>query len=141
MGARGPLPKAAFSEPKAPCKGVGQPPTYISDEAKRHYLALSELLSDRLEPEDESILASCAQAMAEIAQGNVTLAREGYVTDGPQGPVMNPWVRVRALAHKEFQTSAAKLGLSPADRHRLAGSLAPKDASTTTSDFDPNDSA
>ncbi len=106
-----------------------------------HFVALAELLGDRLEPEDESILAACAQAMAEIAQGNVILARDGYVTEGPQGPVMNPWVRVRALAHKEFQTSATKLGLSPGDRHRLAGSLAPKEQSNPSGEFDPQDSA
>jgi len=105
-------------------------------------MRLAELLKERLEPEDEPLLAICAQSMAEIAEANVKIANESPVSDGPQGPVMSPWVRFRALAHKEMKDAAAKLGLSPADRHRLAGSLnAPPAEAPGGSDFNPDESA
>ena len=141
MGARGPLPKAAFAQPMKPGRGVGEPPTYITDDAKMHYMALASLLKDRLEPEDEATLAHCSQAMAEIALANVSLQRDDYVTSGPQGPVMNPWVRVRDLAHKRFDSAAAKLGLSPADRIKIKASLAEITPDVGSPDFDSSESA
>jgi len=135
MGRRGPLPKAAYQADAQPNgTGVGEAPTWISDEAKRHYMFLAEILGTRLEAEDTYNLALAAQAMAEIAASNVMLAREGCTTEGPQGPVMHPAARFRALAHKEFQTASAKLGLSPGDRQRISSSLNVKEP-TGPSDF------
>lgn len=115
---------------------MGIAPTYITDEAKRHYAALAERLADRLEPEDEAAVAMCSQAMAEIAEGNVTLARSGYVIETAQGEIANPWVNIRDKAHKRFDVGSAKLGLSPADRHRLLAALAPPEDAGGATDFD-----
>lgn len=106
-----------------------------------HYMQLSALLKDRLEPEDEATLAHISQAMAEIAMANVALSRDEYVTEGPQGPVMNPWVRVRDLAHKRFDSGAGKLGLSPADRVKLKAALADATPEVGSPDFDSAESA
>lgn len=136
MGSRGRIPKVAFSEYAKPAKGVGDAPTYITETAQGYYADLAELLSTRLEPEDEHVLAQCAQAMAEIAQSNVQLACNGYTYQGPQGEMPSPWIRIRALAHKEFQVASAKLGLSPADRHRMTGALATQEQAGGPADFD-----
>ena len=136
MGRRGPISQTAFSDRAAPARGVGIAPTYISDEAKAYYAKLAELLKDRLEPEDESALAMVSQAMAEIAEGNVTLSRNGYVFEGPQGDVANPWVNIRDKAHKRFDVASSKLGLSPADRHRIMASLQAPEQIGGPTDFD-----
>lgn len=144
MGARGKIPKSAFADYARPAKGVGDAPTYINETAQGYYADLAALLSGRLDPEDEHVLAQCAQAMAEIAQSNVQLARNGYTYQGPQGEMPSPWMRIRALAHKEFQVASAKLGLSPADRHRMTGALAAQEQPGGPADFDKehgNDSA
>jgi len=136
MGSRGRIPKAAFSDFAKPAKGVGNAPTYITAVAQGYYAELAALLSTRLEPEDEHVLAQCAQAMAEIAQSNVQLSNNGYTYQGPQGEMPSPWMRIRALAHKEFQVASAKLGLSPADRHRMTGALAAQEQPGGPADFD-----
>lgn len=136
MGSRGRIPKAAFADYVKPAKGVGDAPSYITLEAQKYYAQLSELLTTRLEPEDEHVLAQCAQAMSEIARSNVELARNGYTYQGPQGEMPSPWMRIRALAHKEFQVASAKLGLSPADRHRMTGALAAQEQAGGPADFD-----
>jgi len=138
MGNRGPLPKSAFSEATKAPKGVGLPPAHLNKQAKLYYTYLADLLSDRLEPEDETILAECAQAMAEIAMVNATFTTvDDYMTMGAQGPGVHPLVRVRTLAQKQFLAASAKLGLSPSDRHRLMGNLKPEgDQTGGPADFD-----
>jgi P27 family predicted phage terminase small subunit len=136
MGSRGKIPKAAFADYVKPAKGVGDAPSYITPEAQRYYGELSNLLTARLEPEDEHILAQCAQAMSEIARSNVQLSSNGYTYQGPQGEMPSPWMRIRALAHKEFQVASVKLGLSPADRHRMTGALAAQEQAGGPADFD-----
>jgi len=136
MGARGKIPKAAFEPFSRPTKGVGDAPTYINETAQGYYADLAALLAGRLDPEDEHVLAQCAQAMAEIARSNVELARNGYTYQGPQGEMPSPWIRIRTLAHKEFQVASAKLGLSPADRHRMTGALAAQEQPGGPADFD-----
>lgn len=123
MGARGPVSKAALADPQKPARGVGPAPNTISQSAKRIYGEMAAMLSDRLEPEDESQLAICAQALHEITLSNLSLESEGYTVDGPQGPVVNAWVKVRSLAHAQFEKSAKALGLSPADRARMKSTL------------------
>ncbi len=134
MGTRGPVSKKAYENKRA--KGVGPPPAYISKDASGHYTTLAELLIDRLEPEDEHILAQCAQAMAEIALSNHKIQTEGMVTENSQGECVSPWMRARDLAHKGFHVASSRLGLSPADRYRLIGSLAVPEPSGGPSDFD-----
>lgn len=123
MGDRGPVAQSAFRKRATPAKGVGKPPTTINDDAKRIYLRLSKILSDRLEPEDEDVLAQVSQSLAEIAMANVALARDGYVVTNSQGEAPSPWVRVRALAHAEFKSGAIQLGLTPSSRMRIKSLL------------------
>jgi P27 family predicted phage terminase small subunit len=135
MGSRGPVSGASLNAGKKHAKGVCAAPAYISVVAQGYYALLSQGLSERLEPEDTHVLAQCAQAMSEIAEANKQLSEHGYVSENSQGPCMSVWVKVRALAHKEFQIASQKLGLSPADRARLIGSLSAPEPEGGPSDF------
>ena len=127
MGRRGPVSKASAGQTAQNYVGAGAPPApdSISAEAKKHYDTLAETLSGRLEPEDSPLLAICAQAMAEIAMCNQTLASEGYfmTSDKTGGDYKHPALDVRSMAHKQFKEAATQLGLSPASRFRLVGVL------------------
>lgn len=123
MGDRGPVARSAFARKAKPAKGVGKPPTTINDDAKRIYMRLAEILADRLEPEDEDVLAQVSQSLAEIAMANVALAREGYIVTNSQGEVPSPWIGIRAKAHVEFKAGAIQLGLTPSARMRIKSQL------------------
>lgn len=126
MGKRGPVPRAAFGGGVQPPKGVGEAPIHLSKAGKHYYDSLAEKLADRLEPEDEAVLAECAQAMAEIEMVNASLSKmDDYMVMGSQGPAIHPMVRVRELAYSRFERAAKALGITPADRARLRGALKP----------------
>jgi P27 family predicted phage terminase small subunit len=130
MGSRGRIPKDAFGPDgkTAKGKGVGPPPFHLSKQAKGHYENLADMLKDRLDPEDETVLAVTAQAMWEIQMANMSLVEEeDFTVMGSQGPSIAPIVRVRELAYKRFEGASKALGLSPADRVRIKSSLLPKE--------------
>lgn len=136
MGSRGRIPKGAFSDNTKPTKGVGEPPVTIDLSAQEYFRKLAALLESRLEPEDEHILAECAQALSEIEMCNAELRVNKYTYAGPQGEMTSPYIGIREKAYKRFESSCKALGLSPADRHRMTGALAAKEESGGPSEFD-----
>lgn len=136
MGRRGPIPSAAFTNLQKPASGIGEVPAYVPKAARIYYDTIAQLLHDRLDIEDNHVVAHAAVALYEIALATLQLENNGYVAEKQQGETLSPWVHVRRLALKEYQIASAKLGLSPADRHRLVGAIAAQEQSGGPSDFD-----
>lgn len=130
------MPRTAFNDSAAPKKGVGPPPPHMHLSAQAYYTQLAALLTDRLSAEDENTLATCAQALAEIEIANADLKVNHYTYEGPQGTMPSPWIAIREKAHKRFESCSKALGLSPADRYRMAGGLTPPEAGGGPADFD-----
>ena len=136
MGRRGPISAIAFQPTAQPTRGIGDAPDHVLIGAKRYYEQLRRQLGERLEPEDADLVGQAATALYEIFLSNVELITNGYVTEKQQGPTTSPWIQVRKLAHAEFRAAAQKLGLSPADRHRMVGAAQAGELVGGPSDFD-----
>jgi len=136
MGRRGPIPDAAFQTPAEQARGIGEPPEHVSKPAWRYYNQIKDMINIRLDPEDADIVGQAAQALYEIATANAELQVNGYVIEKQQGPTVSPWILVRKNAHAEFRAAAQKLGLSPADRHRMVGAAQSGELVGGPADFD-----
>lgn len=121
MGSRGPAPKAKSGTIKFR-PGVPPPPSWLDDDACVEYDRAAEELKQAdasLQQPDMAMLASYAQAYADVARLTKKIRDEGEVARGPQGPVVNPRLRALAQAQRVLAQTCQKLGFSPADRARV----------------------
>lgn len=126
MGLRGVAPKAKAGTIKFR-PGVPPPPAWLNDAAQAEYVrAVDELTSAdaSVQQPDMAVLASYAQAYADVARLSLQIREEGEVTAGVQGPVANPRFRALTIAQRTLAQTCQKLGFSPADRARVPKSAA-----------------
>lgn len=125
MGTRGPVPKGEKSKANRTFPGVPPVPPHLTDAAKAEYTRAGNLLSMTIEHHDQAVLAAYAQATAEVAQFNEELKTEGYIITNAEtgGRYLNPKHSARSSAHKLMLATAIQLGLTPAARARLQGTV------------------
>lgn len=139
MGTRGPLSKKArqaakvkapsfagptAGKPEKPEK-MPSPPAWLGDIACAEYRRVVRE-HPGLTAQDAGLLCSYAQAYGEIAVHVPALLKEGYVTSGDRGDVLNPRVRALDAARKSLLAASGALGLSPQGRAR--NGAGPEDA-------------
>lgn len=123
MGSRGPLPftsrpgsnAGATNERSEPMPDA---PEHLSAAAKEEYRRIVAL-NPHLTASDSTTLADHAQAVAEIAECNRVLAKDGMIITATGGNrYIHPQHAARASAHKLRLATAIQLGLTPAARAR-----------------------
>lgn len=120
MGARGPVSRSATNSAPRSAPGVPAAPAHITAAAAAEYHRTAELLADTIQEHDAALLATYAQAVADIAFFTEQLTREGHIlTAVTGGRYLHPAHSARASAHKLLLATAAQLGLSPAARARI----------------------
>ena len=132
MGKRGPAPKPTKlrlvegnrghkkinkREPK-PVIAIPRCPAHLSADAKREWNRVSVMLFKfgLVSRIDRANLAAYCQAWADLVQAERKLRKIGKVDNHKQ---QNVWMQIRNMAEKRMQVSAAKFGMSPADRVNL----------------------
>lgn len=121
MGLRGPSPKPKAGSIKFR-EGVPPPPDWLDAAAADEYRrAVEEIAAAGSPPQqpDLAMLASYAQAYADVARLTKAIREEGEVLDGAQGPVANPRLRALSIAQRSLAQTCQRLGFSPADRARV----------------------
>ncbi len=122
MGSRGPTTKAGKPGTIKFRAGVPTAPEWLDDEARAEYTRAVEELAAAdasVQQPDMAMLATYAQAYADVGRLTKYIREEGEVTQGVQGPVANPRLRALSLAQRSLHNACQKLGFSPADRARV----------------------
>jgi P27 family predicted phage terminase small subunit len=110
--------------------GLGDPAyaPYFTAEHKALFDATLAALPDGLvTAADQAILELFVTAWATFRSATALIARTGPLVTSPNGPVLNPLMRVRSRAASEMASAAAVLGLSPQARTRLIAAKAEDD--------------
>ena len=117
-------------------KGIAQPPDWMSDEAREHWLGLSPELEaiGLLTSIDTQAFAVYCQSYAELIQAEDELLKGGRTQTTKDGFVRkSPWLSVRDEAHKRMMQIGGQFGFSPASRTRIEVKI--KDESTDKSKY------
>lgn len=117
MGSRGPLPRAAISQPPPPSEPL-EPPAWLPPQATRVWLEVEPSLrqAGRLRPEHVDALSQYCCTAAELRALAVTIANEGVVTpDGSPAGAAKHAARLRLV----LLTLGKALGCDPSSATRL----------------------
>jgi len=107
-------PKAKTKKPRAP--------SYMTDEAKRHWRLMSRKLHGvkLLTELDVDALAMYCEAWAEWRMAMDALAEHGPIITTPKGyPVQSPYLQIANRAFDKMYKLLAEFGLTPSSRTRV----------------------
>jgi len=98
-------------------------PKWLSVEAKAEWRRVAKRLHDAgvLTYVDRAVLAMYCQAWARWATAEQMVIELGQTSKNDKGvEYMSPWLTASAMALKQTETLAAKLGMTPSDRSRIS---------------------
>lgn len=108
-------------EPEPPAF-AGDTPAHLAGIARVRWIALSALLTELgiFTQADTGVLEAYCLAYATFREASEHLKAHGQVIKTSFGPARNPWANVQKDAWAMMDKAGSKLGLSPADRAKLA---------------------
>lgn len=114
--------KRPLGEEPEPPAFDGDAPAHLTGIARQRWIVLSKLLVDLgiFTEADTGVLEAYCLAYATFRQSSDELKKNGQVIKTSFGPARNPWANVQKDAWAMMEKSGSKLGLSPADRAKLA---------------------
>lgn len=100
----------------------GHAPEHLTGIARERWIVLSKLLVELeiFTQADTGVLEAYCVAYASFREASEQLKRKGQIIKTSFGPARNPWANVQKDAWSMMEKSGSKLGLSPADRAKLA---------------------
>lgn len=108
-------------EPEPPAF-AGDAPGHLSGIARERWIVMSKLLGELgiFTQADTGVLEAYCVAYAAFREASDELKKKGQIIKTGFGPARNPWANVQKDAWSMMEKSGSKLGLSPADRAKLA---------------------
>lgn len=114
--------KRPLGEEPEPPAFVGDAPGHLAGIARERWIVLSKLLGELgiFTQADTGVLEAYCTAYASFREASDELKKKGQVIKTSYGPARNPWANAQKDAYAMMERSGSKLGLSPADRAKLA---------------------
>jgi P27 family predicted phage terminase small subunit len=109
------------NEPE-PASRLPAPPDHLSDEAKREWARVGELLSTLglVSDLDRAALAGYCQAWGRWVEAEEALKQYGVVVKSPSGfPMQSPFMAVANKALEQMRAFLIEFGMTPASRTRV----------------------
>jgi len=117
--------KRPVGEPEPePASRLPEPPEHLSDEAKREWLRVGELLVDLglVSDLDRAALAGYCQAWSRWVEAEEALRTYGVVIKSPSGyPMQSPFLAVANKALEQMRGFLIEFGMTPASRSKVHG--------------------
>lgn len=107
-------------EPRPP-KGIGEPPGYLDDDARKAWARIGRQLDDMglLTVADADSVGLYCEAYSRWLEANKAVRKEGLTVTGRFGPKVNPNVQIADACHAQMVKLLTQFGMTPAARSSL----------------------